>query len=167
MHIRVLYTKQEIDKRVQELAERLKKDYDEVHVVCILEGAFVFCADLVRAMHGPKITIDFLSAKSYQDTESTGDVRIEHFTGSVQDKDVLIVEDIVDTGLTIKQVVKLLEHEGAKSVKVCTLLDKPSKRKTNIQLDYVGFEIPNNFVVGYGLDHDDLYRELDYIGMID
>jgi len=170
-NMRVFLTKQEIAARVQEIAKKLASDYkDELHIVCILKGAFVFCSDLMRAMaeiKGPKITIDFLYAKSYSEDQSSGNVRIEFFEGDVNGKEVLVVEDIVDTGLTIKQINDVMMSRGATTVKFCTLLDKPSRRTVEVKLDYVGFEIPNNYAVGYGMDFEELYRELDYIAIMD
>jgi len=170
MNLRIYVTRQEIQARVQEIAKKLKSRYREVCVVCVLKGAYVFCADLMRALSeikGPKVTLEFLIAKSYEKDQSSGDVRIEYFDGNVKDKDVLIVEDIVDTGLTIMQICTMMGNRGAKSVSVCTLLDKPSRRKVDVKPDFVGFEIPNNFAVGYGMDYEGQYRELDYIGVID
>jgi len=169
-NIRVFLTKEEIEKRVKEIAKKISQDYKSgVYIVCILKGAYVFCADLTRAiseMGGPQIEIDFLFAKSYNKTESTGDLRVEYFDAQVKDKDVLVVEDIVDTGLTIQQVRMILEKRGAKSVRICTLLDKPSRRQIKLKPEYVGFEMPNLYAVGYGLDLEEKYRELNYIGVI-
>ena len=169
--LRVFLKQEDIISRVQELAKKIAGDYkDGVHIVCVLKGAYVFCADLLRALNtlGAKnIEVDFLIAKSYQGEESSGDVRIEYFEGKVEEKDVLVVEDIVDTGLTVKQTREVLMSRGARSVKFCALLDKPSRREVEVKLAYIGFEIPNLYMVGYGLDLDEKYRDLPYIGVIE
>ncbi len=167
--IRVFRTREEIADRVEEIAEELSRDCREVVVVCVLKGAAVFCADLIRAMSRDGISgicLEFLKVKSYAGRDSTGRVRIDYFSGDVKGRDVLIVEDIVDTGRTIKEVRDFLKKGGARSVKVCTLLDKPSRRENEQRPEYVGFEVPDRFVVGYGLDCDEKYRELDYIGFL-
>ena len=164
--IEVVITKDEIQQKVKELGALISGDYkdDEVVLVCNLKGAFVFLADLCRYITSP-ISIDFIATTSYKGTESTGDVRIiKDLKMDVKEKNILVVEDIVDTGYTLDYTLKYLSLHRPKSIKVCTLLDKRCKREVNLDIDYIGFEVTDRFVVGYGLDYNERYRELDYIG---
>lgn len=168
----VLLDQERIAIRIRELGKQISEDYagKELVLIGVLRGSFVFLSDLARQITLP-VVIDFVSISSYgSGTASSGIVRVTKDPDvDVEGKHVLIVEDIVDTGWTLKMsylAEKLLEGR-AKSVRVCTLLDKPSRRKVEVELDYVGFEVPNRFVVGYGLDHDGLYRNLPYIGVLD
>jgi hypoxanthine phosphoribosyltransferase len=164
--IEVVITKDEIQQKVKELGTLISGDYkdDEVVLVCNLKGAFVFLADLCRYITSP-ISIDFIATTSYKGTESTGDVRIiKDLKMDVKEKNILVVEDIVDTGYTLDYTLKYLALHRPKSIKVCTLLDKRCKREVNLDIDYIGFEVSDRFVVGYGLDYNERYRELDYIG---
>ncbi len=160
-----------IQENVCRLAAEIDKHYqgsdEEIVVIGLLKGAFVFTADLVREMSMPLI-VDFINASSYGNgTESTGNVRIDHDIGSdVSGKHVLLVEDIVDTGRTFKKVVSLMQSRGAKSVKTCSILDKPSRRVVEMKLDFCGIVIPDLFVVGYGLDYAQKHRDLPYIGKV-
>jgi hypoxanthine phosphoribosyltransferase len=168
--IRVFLTRDEIQNRVNEIAKQLCKDYKEILMICVLKGGIIFCSDLMRAITehvGPKVHLEFLKAKSYEGTQSTTDVRIEYFDAEIEGKDVLIVEDIMDTGHTVKQIKSIMTSRGAKRVRICTLLDKPSRREIKQKAEYVGFEIPNHFVVGYGMDYNEIYRGLDYIGILE
>jgi len=135
--------------------------------VCILKGAFLFLADLVREIDIP-VSVDFMAISSYAgQTESTGQVKIlKDLDTLIEDRHVLIVEDIIDTGLTMNSVIKLLKTRKPKSIKICTLLDKVERRVINVKIDYYGFQIPNSFVVGYGLDFEEKYRNLPYIGVL-
>jgi len=157
----VLFDREELKNKVAELGSKITEEYRgrEVLVVGILKGAFIFMADLIREIQIP-LEIDFMDVSSYGiSTSSSGEVRIiKDLENSIQDKDVLIVEDIVDTGLTLKYITELLKTRNPRSVKICCLLDKPSRRKTDIQADYVGYTIPDRFVVGYGLDYAEQYR---------
>lgn len=166
--IKTLLTREEVEKRIKELAKEIEKDYcgKELLVIGLLKGSIMFMSDLIKEMDLP-VMIDFMSVSSYSGTTSTGVINVLKDTDiSVKDKDVLIVEDIIDTGLTLSHVKKLLEDRGAKSLKICTLLDKPSRRTIEMKGDYVGFEIPDEFVVGYGLDYDQHHRNLPYVGIV-
>lgn len=166
--IKTLLTREEVEKRIKELAKEIEKDYcgKDLLVIGLLKGSIMFMSDLIKEMDLP-VMIDFMSVSSYSGTTSTGVINVLKDTDiSVKDKDVLIVEDIVDTGLTLSHVKKLLEDRGAKSLKICTLLDKPSRRTVEMKGDYVGFEIPDEFVVGYGLDYDQHHRNLPYVGIV-
>lgn len=166
--IKTLLTRETVEKRIKELASQIEKDYEgkDLLVLGLLKGSIVFMTDLIKEINLP-LVIDFMSVSSYSGTTSTGVVNISKDTDiDVKGKDVLIVEDIIDTGLTLSNVKKLLEKRGTKSLKICTLLDKPSKRTVDMKGDYVGFEISDEFVVGYGLDYDQLHRNLPYIGIV-
>lgn len=166
--IKTLLTREEVEKRIKELAKEIEKDYcgKDLLVIGLLKGSIMFMNDLIKEMDLP-VMIDFMSVSSYSGTTSTGVINVLKDTDiSVKDKDVLIVEDIIDTGLTLSHVKKLLEDRGAKSLKICTLLDKPSRRTVEMKGDYVGFEIPDEFVVGYGLDYDQHHRNLPYVGIV-
>ena len=162
-----LLTTRQIQIKVSELASRISRDYSgkDLLVVGILKGAFMFFADLVRSVEVP-LTIDFIIASSYIKTETSGEVKIYHdVREDVSDKHVLLVEDIVDTGITLNQIRERILARCPKSLKICTFLDKKEKRIVEIPLDYVGFEIPDQFVVGYGLDYDNKFRNLPYISI--
>ena len=164
----ILINEAEIQARVKELGEEITAEYnksDDIIMVCVLRGAFIFMADLARQVDLP-VVLDFMDVTSYEGgTETTGDVRIiKDLEESIEGKDVLIVEDIIDTGLTLQHVIKMLETRDPASIKVCTLLDKPERRtEKQVEVDWNGFEIPNKFVVGYGLDYKEKYRNLPYI----
>jgi hypoxanthine phosphoribosyltransferase len=164
---RPLFTVEQIQTKVLELADQISRDYagKELLVVPLLKGAFMFASDLVRAIKVP-LTIDFLNTSSYSDTETTGTVKVHcELRDSVKGKDVLIVEDIADTGITLDFVKKKLTKQGPRSLKICAFLDKKERRLVEVDLDYVGYEIPNEYVVGYGLDYDDKFRNLPYIAI--
>lgn len=157
----VLYTQEEIAQTVARLGATVTRDYEgeELLVIGILKGAFVFMADLIRAIDLP-LSVDFMEVSSYGDsTVSSGEVRImKDLQHSIEGKHVLVVEDIVDTGVTLHYITEILKKRGPKSVKICCLLDKPSRRNSPIVSDYVGYEIPDYFVVGYGLDYAEKHR---------
>jgi hypoxanthine phosphoribosyltransferase len=159
-----------IAARTREIGAQITRDYGggSLVLVSVLKGSFVFAADLARAIEC-RVRIDFLGVRSYgAGTESSGVVQITHdLSRPIEGDDVLIVEDIVDTGLTIAHLVALLGTRGPKSVRVCALLHKPSRSQISVPLDYVGFTIEDRFVVGYGLDFDERYRNLPYIGVLD
>jgi hypoxanthine phosphoribosyltransferase len=165
----VLFTPEQIQARIAALGEEISRDYRdrEVVLVCVLRGAVVFLSDLLRALRVPA-SVDFMAISSYgSDTRSTGVVRIlKDLDDSVESKHVLVVEDIVDTGLTLNYLLDNLCHRNAASVRVCALLDKPARRRAEAQLDYVGFTVPDAFVVGYGLDCAQRYRGLPFVGIL-
>ncbi len=168
----VLFDEETIQKRVMELADEITADYqrldvDELVIIGILRGSVLFMADLIRRIQLP-VSIDFMAMSSYtHGTRTSGSVRIlKDIAESITDKHVLIIEDIIDTGLTMQCLYNLLEARRPKSLKICTLLDKPSRRLTPMQMDYVGFVIPDRFVVGYGLDFDGHYRHLPFVAVL-
>lgn len=167
---RTLYAAEAIAARVGELGAQITEDYRgrELALVAVLSGSFVFAADLARAISLP-LTIDFLGVRSYGDGATTsGVVQITHdLARSVEDKDVLLVEDIVDTGLTIRFLLDTLKTRAPRSLALASLLHKPSRTRAPVAIDYLGFTVPDVFVVGYGLDFAQLYRNLPYLGVID
>ena len=167
--LEVLLDEETIAARVQELGRRITEDYEgaSLTLVAVLKGAFVFLADLVRSIDLP-LTVDFLGLSSYGDkTETSGVVRITNdLTQPIKRRDVLVVEDIVDSGLTMKFLLENLETRLPASLKVCAFLDKPARRRVQVRVDYTGFEIEDRFVVGYGLDYAGRYRNLPYLGVL-
>ncbi len=167
--VEVMLTKEEIAEKVTELGKIITEDYKdrEVMLVGVMKGSFIFLADLVRAIDLP-VTIDFISAKSYgSGTVSTGVVNVRMDTElNFKDKSVLLVEDILDTGRTLSVLKQAIESKGAHDVKIATFLDKPSRRVIDIKADYSCFTIEDRFVIGYGLDYDEMYRNLDFIGEV-
>lgn len=165
----VLYDAQQIGAKVKELGETLSGDFSGRNplVICVLKGAFIFMADLVKEIKVP-LEIDFMAVSSYgQSTKSSGVVKIiKDLDASVEGRDVLIVEDIIDSGLTLSYLIDVLERRNAKSVTVVTLFDKPARRTVELEADYKGFTLPDEFVVGYGLDYAEKYRNLPYIGIL-
>ncbi|HHT56043.1 hypoxanthine phosphoribosyltransferase [Herbinix luporum] len=168
-NIKVMISEEEVQKRIEELADQISKDYEgkSVHLICILKGSVFFSCDLAKRISVP-VTIDFMSVSSYgNELVSSGRVRIvKDLDESIQDKDVLIIEDIIDSGRTLAYLVELLSARSPRSLNICTLLDKPERRVTDVKVKYVGFEIPDEFVVGYGLDYQQNLRNLPYIGVI-
>ncbi|SHI29420.1 hypoxanthine phosphoribosyltransferase [Butyrivibrio fibrisolvens DSM 3071] len=168
--VRVMFTEEEVDKRIRELGEQISKDYagKTVHLICVLKGGSFYMTELAKRITVP-VTLDFMSASSYgSSTKSSGVVKIvKDLDEPLKDKDVLIVEDIVDSGRTLSYLMKMLGDRGPSSIKLTTLLDKPDRRVTDIKVDYTGFVIPDEFVVGYGLDYDQRYRNLPYIGVVE
>ena len=162
----ILVTEEEIQKKVKELGEQITRDYQgkNLMLVGILKGAVMFLSDLAKNIRMP-VMIDFMAVSSYgNSTESSGIVRIvKDLDCSVHDKDILIVEDIIDTGLTLSYLTDNLKKRKAKSVKIVTLLDKPERRKVEVPVDYVGFVIPDEFVIGYGIDYAEKYRNLPFV----
>jgi hypoxanthine phosphoribosyltransferase len=156
-----------IDKRVRELAQLINTDFknEEVIMVCVLNGSFIFCADLVRHLNVPA-QVEFVSLSSYEGTQSSGEVSFRmDVKQSLVGKNVIVVEDIVDTGLTISFLLKHMKLKQLKSLKLCSLLLKRARLKTEVAIDYLGFDIEDKFVIGYGLDFDGHYRELPFIGV--
>lgn len=171
-HIETLISREEIQQRIAELAKEINHHYQHNHteklvVIGLLRGSFMFMADLVRLLNLP-VEVDFLTASSYgQGTESSRDVRIlKDLDGEIQGKDVLIVEDIIDTGFTLSKVRDVLQLRSPRSLALCTLLDKPSRREVDVPVEWIGFTIPDEFVVGYGIDYAQQYRHLDYIAHV-
>ena len=165
-----LIDRKTVENRIKELAKQIEKDYagEEFYCVGLLKGSVVFLSDLVKEINTP-VVIDFMSVSSYgSETVSSGDVKILKDTDlDLRGKHVLIVEDIIDTGLTLEHVIKYFkDSKGVKTLKTCTLLSKPERRKVNIDIDYVGFDVPDKFVIGYGLDYDQKYRNLPYIAVV-
>ena len=167
----VMISAQDIQKRVKELAADIRRDFanePQLHFVSVLKGAFMFLGDLIRAMERP-VTIDFMAVSSYgKNTTSSGEVRVlKDLDTGLEGRNVIIVEDIVDTGLTLAYLQEILHARGPKSLKTACLLSKPSRRVVEVKVDYVGFTIEDRFVVGYGLDYAEQYRNLPYLGALD
>ncbi|NLK73948.1 MAG: hypoxanthine phosphoribosyltransferase [Clostridiales bacterium] len=169
-NINVLITEEEISRRTIELAEEISKDFEgkSVHLICILKGSVFFCCDLAKRITVP-VTLDFMSVSSYGDEKvSSGRVRIlKDLDESVQGKNVIIVEDIIDSGKTLSYLQDMLLSRAPESLSICTLLDKPERRQTDVNVKYVGFVIPDKFVLGYGLDYEQKYRNLPYVGYVE
>lgn len=168
--LKVLVTEEQLKAKVQELGEQITRDYEgkNLLLVSILKGSVVFMADIMRAIKVPN-AIDFMVVSSYggANTTTTGLVKIiKDLDNDLTGKDVLIVEDILDTGVTLSKLVPMLEMRHPNSVKICAILDKPERRKADIHADYLGFQVPDEFVVGYGLDYDEKYRNLPYVGVL-
>ena len=169
--IRVLLSEEEVDRRIKEVADQINRDYagKEVHLICVLKGGVFFMCELAKRITVP-VSLDFMSVSSYgDDTKSSGVVRIvKDLDQPLEGKDVLIVEDIIDSGRTLAYLIEILKQRGPKSIHLCTLLDKPERRvKKQVHVDYTCFTIPDEFVVGYGLDYDQKYRNLPYIGVVE
>jgi len=168
--IRVLLTEEEVDKRIHEIADEISRDYKgkKVHLVCVLKGGAFFMCELAKRITIP-VSLDFMSVSSYGGaTTSSGVVRfVKDLDEPLDGKDVIVVEDIVDTGNTLSFLLNNLNERKPKSLKLCTLLDKPERRLVDVSVDYTGFQIPDEFVVGYGLDVDQKYRNLPYIGVVE
>ncbi len=165
-----LISETELRERIAGLATAIRADYkadEPIHLVAVLKGAFMFLADLMRAMEGP-VTCDFIAVSSYgSGTKSSGEVRLlKDVDRSLQGRDVIIVEDIVDTGLTLSYLQDILRAREPRSLRTACLLSKPSRRKVDVTVEYIGFTIEDRFVVGYGLDFDERYRNLPYIGLL-
>ena len=168
--ISVLFTEEEVNARIREMGEQISKDYEgkSLHLVGILKGATFFACELAKRITVP-VTIDFMSVSSYGDaTESSGVVKItKDLDEPLEGKDVLVVEDIVDTANTLRYLLDNLQKRGSSSVRLCSLLNKPDRRIKEVNVDYTGFVIPDAFVVGYGLDYAQKYRNLPYIGIVE
>ena len=168
--ITVLVSEKEVDERIELLGKQISKDYEgrQVHLICILKGGAFFMCELAKRITVP-VSIDYMSVSSYGNrTSSSGVVRIaKDLDESIEGKDVLSVEDIIDSGRTLYYLMETLRQRHPKSLHLCTLLDKPERREKDVKVDYVGFEIPDEFVVGYGLDYAQKYRNLPYIGVVE
>lgn len=169
-HINVLISEADVDKRIQELGDQISKDYagKEIHLVCVLRGGSFFMCELAKRITVP-VSLDFMSVSSYgNDTKSSGAVKIvKDLDDSIQGKDVLVVEDIIDSGRTLSYLLEMLKDRKPNSLKLCTLLDKPDRRVVDVDIDYTAFQVPDQFVVGYGLDYAQKYRNLPYIGVVE
>jgi len=166
--MQTLITAEQIQQRVRTLAQDIRTDHpDGVHFVCVLKGAFMFLSDLARAMEG-EATLDFMAVSSYgNSTKSSGQVQVLKDLGAgIEGRDVVIVEDIVDTGLTLTYLQDILRARSPRHLRTACLLSKPSRRKVEVKVEYIGFTIEDKFVVGYGLDHAERYRQLPYIGVV-
>jgi len=168
--VTVLISEKEIQNRIRSLAAEIERDYppgEEIHLVAVLKGGFMFMADLVRAM-GPHVTMDFMAVSSYgKSTKSSGQVRVlKDLDSSLEGRHIIIVEDIVDTGLTLHYLQNILRARAPRSVRTACLLSKPTRRQVDVAVDYVGFTIDDYFVVGYGLDYAEKYRNLPYIAVL-
>ena len=167
--ISVLLTEEEVDKRIQEMGEMISKDYagKEIHLICVLKGGVMFMCELAKRIDVP-VSLDFMAISSYgSDTKSSGIIRIaKDLDEPITGKDVLVVEDIVDSGRTLNYLLELLKDRKPNSLRLCTLLDKPDRRVVDVDVHYTGFQIPDEFVVGYGLDYAQKYRNLPYIGIV-
>lgn len=164
--IDVLINEKDLQKRIEELAEQIMKDYknEEIVFVGVLKGSVVFMVDLAKKIKNDMI-FEFIQIESYSGEQSTGKIKLKQdLTGKIEGKNVIIVEDIIDTGLSMSYLLDYMKKFNPKSIKVCTLLDKPSRRTIEVPIDYIGFQIENEFVLGYGLDYDQKYRNLPYIG---
>ena len=167
--ISVLLTEEAVDQRIKEIGEQITKDYEgkNIHLICVLKGGVFFMCELAKRIDVP-VSMDFMAISSYgADTKSSGVIRIvKDLDESITGKDVLVVEDIVDSGRTLNYLLMMLKERKPNSLKLCTLLDKPERRVIDVDVDYTGFEIPDEFVVGYGLDYAQKYRNLPYIGVV-
>lgn len=167
--IEVLISEKDVDAKIREVAEMINRDYEgkQIHLICVLRGGAFFMCELAKRITVP-VSLDFMSVSSYGgDTKSSGVVKIvKDLDDSIKDRDVLVVEDIVDSGRTLSYLMELLRDRGPKSLRLCTLLDKPDRRVIDVPVDYTCFQIPDEFVVGYGLDYAQKYRNLPYIGIV-
>ncbi|MCC2684424.1 MAG: hypoxanthine phosphoribosyltransferase [Paenibacillaceae bacterium] len=167
--LQILHSESEIDGKVRELGEQLSRDFQDKNplVICVLKGAFVFMADLIKRITIP-LEIDFMAVSSYgQSTKSSGIVKIiKDLDISVEGRNVVIVEDIIDSGLTLSYLIDVLERRNAMSIAIVTMFDKPGRRTVELEPDYKGFTIPDAFVVGYGLDYAEKYRNLPFVGIL-
>jgi len=167
--ISIMISEKELDAKILELGKKISDDYEGkcVHLICILKGSIFFTCELAKRITVP-VTIDFISVSSYgSGTVSSGSVNIKkELDESIEGKDVIVIEDIIDSGRTLSHLIPMLKERKPNSIKLCTMLDKPERREFEIQVDYNGFQIPDKFVVGYGLDYDQKYRNLPYIGVV-
>ena len=171
-NIKIMITEEEIEQRTKELGEQISRDYagKQVHMVCVLKGGVYFMTALSkRISENVPVSLDFMSVSSYGgDTKSSGIVKIvKDLDEPLAGKDVLVVEDIIDSGRTLSYLLEMLKDRKPASLKLCTLLDKPERRVVDVNIDYTAFQVPDEFVVGYGLDYDQKYRNLPYIGVVE
>lgn len=168
--ISVMFSEEEVTSKIQEMADQINRDYagKEIHMICILKGGAFFACELAKRITVP-LEMDFMQVSSYGNaTKSSGIVRIKKdVDNSMEDHDVIIVEDIIDSGKTMHYLIPVLAQRGTSSIKLCALLSKPDRREADVTIDYLGYEIPDEFVVGYGLDYAQKYRNLPYIGVVE
>lgn len=168
--VKVMLTEEEVDAKIREIGEQISKDYEgkEVHLICVLKGGSFFMCELAKRITVP-VSFDFMSVSSYgTGTNSSGVIRIvKDLDESIMGKDVIVVEDIVDSGRTLSYLMEMLKERQPASLRLCTLLDKPDRRVIQVPVDYTCFQIPDEFVVGYGLDYAQKYRNLPYIGIVE
>lgn len=169
--VRVLISEEEVNKRIRQLGEQISEFYagKQIHLICVLKGGVFFMCELAKRIQVP-VTMDFMAVSSYgAGTKSSGVVKIvKDLDQSIEGKDVLVVEDIIDSGRTLSYLMKILEDRKPASLHLCTLLDKPDRREVkDVTVDYTGFTVPDEFVVGYGLDYDQIYRNLPYVGVVE
>ena len=168
--IRIMLTEEEVDKRIKDIGEQISKDYagKKIHLICVLKGGVFFMCELAKRISVP-VSMDFMSISSYgNSTESSGIIKIiKDLDESITGEEVLVVEDIVDSGRTLNYLLEMLKDRKPASLRLCTLLDKPERRVVEVNVDYTGFQIPDEFVVGYGLDYAQKYRNLPYIGVVE
>jgi len=169
-HVRIMLSEEEVNKKIQEIGKQISKDYEgkQVHLVCVLKGGVFFMCELAKRITVP-VSMDFMCVSSYgSETKSSGVVKIvKDLDETLDNKDVLIVEDIIDSGRTLSYLIEMLKKRNPSSLRVCTLLDKPERRVVDVKVDYTCFEIPDEFVIGYGLDYDQRYRNMPYIGVVE
>ncbi len=170
--VKVLIEKEQIEKRIIELAEQISKEYngEDITIVCVLKGAAYFALDLSKKIKNSDVIMDFVKVSSYGNNqrETTGKIDFKlDITEDIEGKNVIIVEDIIDSGITLNYLYNYLNEKNPKTLKICVLLDKKERRVKPIKVDYTGFEIENKFVLGYGLDYDERYRNLEYIGFVE
>lgn len=169
--IKVLIDEEKLNKRIKEVAEEISKDYknEEIVLICILKGAAYFAIDLSKRITDSVVILDFMKASSYGNgMETTGNVELKiDLSTNIENKNVIIVEDIIDSGYTLNYLYDYLKNKNPKTLKICVLLDKKERRKKEIKVDYTAFEIENKFIVGYGLDYEDKYRNLPYVGYVE
>lgn len=170
--IKVLINEEKLQNRVNELAEEISNDYknEDIILICILKGSVYFTVDLSKKITCNSVILDFMRVSSYENkaTESSGKINFKlDISENIENKNVIIIEDIIDSGFTLNYLYNYLKEKNPKSLKLCALLDKKERREIDIKVDYTGFEIDNKFVVGYGLDYDEKYRDLPYIGYFD
>lgn len=168
--VRVMIPEEEVTKRIADIGRQISEDYAgrQVHMICVLKGGVFFMCELAKHITVP-VSMDFMSVSSYGDgTSSSGIVKIvKDLDESLEGKDVIVVEDIIDSGRTLSYLLEVLKNRKPSSMKLCTLLDKPSRRVREVSVDYTGYQIPDEFVVGYGLDYSQKYRNLPYIGIVE
>ncbi len=168
--VKVLLSEEEVDARIREIGEQISRDYEgkEIHLVCVLKGGTFFMCELAKRITVP-VSLDFMAVSSYgSGTESSGVIKIvKDLDEPLMGKDVIVIEDIIDSGRTLSHLLKMLQERKPASLRLCTLLDKPERRVVDVDIDYTGFQIPDEFIVGYGLDYAQKYRNLPYIGIVE
>lgn len=169
--VKVMIPEEQVEERIKQLGEQISKDYagKQIHLICVLKGGVFFMCELAKRITVP-VTMDFMSVSSYgAGTKSSGIVKIvKDLDQSIEGRDVLVVEDIIDSGRTLSHLMKILNERKPSSICLCTLLDKPERREVDdVNVDYTGFQVPDEFVVGYGLDYDQMYRNLPYVGVVE